>query len=311
MTRTYANDEFAHVPVMRDEIVELFGPVPAGAVVDATLGGAGHATALLDAHPHLSIIGLDRDPDAVAVATERLAPYGDRAAVHHVRFDALAEVVEGPVSGVLFDLGVSSPQLDRGERGFAFRHDGPLDMRMDPTRGRSAADLVNDESAETLAQILRDGGETRWAKRIAAAIVASRPITTTGELAEIVRNAIPAAARRTGGHPATRSFQALRIAVNDELAILPGAIDDAIAALAPHGRCVVLAYHSGEDRIVKERFNEAVTGGCTCPPRLPCGCGAEPKVTLVFRGAHKPSTEELARNHRAESARLRACEAVA
>ena len=126
-----------------------------------------------------------------------------------------------------------------------------------------------------------------------------------------MRNAIPAAARRTGGHPATRSFQALRIAVNDELAILPGAIDDAIAALAPRGRCVVLAYHSGEDRIVKERFNEAVTGGCTCPPRLPCVCGAEPKVTLVFRGSHKPSAEELARNHRAESARLRACEAVA
>jgi 16S rRNA (cytosine1402-N4)-methyltransferase len=308
---TRPESEFVHEPVMRDEIVELFAPVPAGPVVDATLGGAGHATALLDAHPHLSIIGLDRDPDAIAAATERLAPYGDRAAVHHVRFDALAEVVEGPVSGVLFDLGVSSPQLDRGERGFAFRHNGPLDMRMDPTRGRSAADLVNDETEKNLAQILRDGGETRWASRIAKMIVRSRPITTTGELAELVRNAIPAAARRTGGHPATRTFQALRIAVNEELAILPGAIDDAIAALAPRGRCVVLAYHSGEDRIVKERFNEAVTGGCVCPPQLPCVCGAEPKVKLVFRGARKPSAEELARNHRAESARLRACEAVA
>ncbi|MDP1793029.1 MAG: 16S rRNA (cytosine(1402)-N(4))-methyltransferase RsmH [Acidimicrobiales bacterium] len=303
--------DFAHIPVMRDEVVDLFAPVPGGSVVDATLGGAGHAVALLDAHPHLSIIGLDRDPDAIAAATERLAPYGDRASVHHVRFDALAQVVDAPLSGVLFDLGVSSPQLDRGERGFAFRHDGPLDMRMDPTRGRSAADLVNDETAEVLAQILRDGGETRWAWRIANAIVDSRPITTTGELAELVRNAIPAAARRKGGHPATRTFQALRIAVNDELAILPGAIDDAIAALAPSGRCVVLAYHSGEDKIVKDRFNEAVSGGCTCPPRLPCVCGAEPKVKLVFRGAHKPSAEELARNHRAESARLRACEAVA
>ncbi len=311
MTQPHDESEFIHEPVMRDEVVELFAPVPGGPVIDATLGGAGHAVALLEAHPHLSIIGLDRDPDAVAVATERLARFGDRAAVHHVRFDALADVVEGPVSGVLFDLGVSSPQLDRGERGFAFRHDGPLDMRMDPTRGISAADLVNDESEEALALILRDGGETRWARRIAAAIVANRPVTTTGQLAELVRNAIPAPARRTGGHPATRTFQALRIAVNEELAILPGAIDAAIAALAPMGRCVVLAYHSGEDRIVKERFNLAATGGCNCPPKLPCVCGAEPKVALVFRGSRKPSAQELTRNHRAESARLRACEAVA
>ncbi|MEY2468170.1 MAG: rRNA (cytosine1402-N4)-methyltransferase [Actinomycetota bacterium] len=306
---------FAHEPVMVAEVVDLFAPVPDGAVVDATVGGAGHAAAILDAHPNLSIIGLDRDPDAVAAASERLAEYGDRAQIHRARFDALAEVVaadgRGPVSGVLFDLGVSSPQLDRGERGFAFRHDGPLDMRMDPTTGRSAADLVNEESIDALAAILRDGGETRWASRIARAIANSRPITTTGELAEIVRNAIPAATRRTGGHPATRTFQALRIAVNDELAILPGAIDDAIASLAPRGRCVVLAYHSGEDRIVKARFNEAVTGGCTCPPNLPCVCGAEPKVKLVFRGSRKPSADELARNHRAESARMRACEAVA
>jgi 16S rRNA (cytosine1402-N4)-methyltransferase len=304
--------DFAHEPVMRDEIVELFAPVPAGPVVDATLGGAGHATALLEAHPQLSIIGIDRDPDAIEAASERLAPFGERVRIHRARFDALADVVDGQrVSGVLFDLGVSSPQLDRGERGFAFRHDGPLDMRMDPTQGRSAADIVNDESVDEIARILREGGETKWAFRIAKAIVASRPITTTGELAELVRNAIPAAARRTGGHPATRTFQALRIAVNDELAILPGAIDDAIAALAPAGRCVVLAYHSGEDRIVKERFNEAVTGGCVCPPQLPCVCGAEPKVKLVFRGSRKPSAAELARNHRAESARLRACEAVA
>ena len=305
------NRAFEHEPVMKTEVVELFAPVPEGSVVDATLGGAGHATAILDAHPHLSIIGLDRDPDAVEAATERLAPYGARATVHHARFDTLADVVDGPVSGVLFDLGVSSPQLDRGERGFAFRNEGPLDMRMDPTTGRSAADIVNESSLDELAQILRDGGEERWAFRIARALVNARPIESTGQLAELVRSAIPAAARRKGGHPATRTFQALRIAVNDELAILPGAIDDAIAALAPRGRCVVLAYHSGEDRIVKERFNEAVTGGCVCPPHLPCVCGAEPKVKLVFRGARKPSAEELKRNHRAESARLRACEAVA
>ncbi|MBA2607754.1 MAG: 16S rRNA (cytosine(1402)-N(4))-methyltransferase RsmH [Actinobacteria bacterium] len=306
---------FAHVPVMADEVVELFAPVPDGRVVDATLGGAGHAVAILDAHPGLSIIGIDRDPDAIHAAEARLAPYGDRASVHRARFDALADVVAadggGPVSGVLFDLGVSSPQLDHGERGFAFRNDGPLDMRMDPTTGRSAADLVNEDSVESLTRILRDGGETKWASRIARAIVNARPITTTGELAEIVRSAIPAAARRTGGHPATRAFQSLRIAVNDELAILPGTIDDAIAALAPSGRCVVLAYHSGEDRIVKQRFNEAVTGGCACPPSLPCVCGAEAKVKLVFRGAKKAAPEELERNLRAQSARLRACEAVA
>lgn len=306
---------FEHTPVMLNEIIELFAPVPEGAVVDATLGGAGHASALLEAHPQISIIGIDRDPDAIEAATERLAPFGERARIHRGRFDAIADVVaadgRGPVSGVLFDLGVSSPQLDRGDRGFAFRHDGPLDMRMDPTQGRSAADIVNEDSIDAIAQILRNGGETRWAYRIAKAIAASRPITTTGELAELVRSAIPAAARRTGGHPATRTFQALRIAVNDELAILPGAIDDAIAALAPRGRCVVLAYHSGEDRIVKERFNEAATGGCTCPPQLPCVCGAEPKVKLIFRGSRKASAEELDRNHRADSARLRACEAVA
>ncbi len=306
---------FSHEPVMVDEVVDLFAPVPDGSVVDATVGGGGHAAAILGAHPGLSVIGLDRDPDAIKAAGERLASFGARARLHHARFDALAEVVAadnaGPVSGVLLDLGVSSPQLDRGERGFAFRHDGPLDMRMDPTTGTSAADIVNESTVDELARILRVGGEMRWAHRIAPAIIDRRPITTTGELAEIVRNAIPAAARRTGGHPATHTFQALRIAVNDELAILPGAIDDAIASLAPRGRCVVLAYHSGEDRIVKERFNEAVTGGCTCPPRLPCACGAQPSVTLVFRGAHKPSAAELARNHRAASARLRACQAVA
>jgi len=209
------SNEFDHTPVMLDEVVALFGPVPDGRVVDATLGGAGHATALLDAHPGLSIIGLDRDPSAIEAATARLAPYGERARVHRVRFDALADVVaadgRGPVSGVLFDLGVSSPQLDRGDRGFAFRHDGPLDMRMDPTTGRSASDIVNQDSVDAIAQILRDGGEERWAFRIAKAIVASRPIETTGQLAELVRNAIPAAARRKGGHPATRTFQALRV----------------------------------------------------------------------------------------------------
>jgi 16S rRNA (cytosine1402-N4)-methyltransferase len=303
---------FEHVPVMLAEVVELFAPVPEGAVVDATVGGAGHAAALLDSRADLSVVGLDRDQAAVAAATERLAPYGERAHVHHARFDRLADVIdqEGarPVSGVLFDLGVSSHQLDEADRGFAFRHDAAVDMRMDRTQSFSAATLLNEGDVMDIMRVLVDGGETRWAKRIANAIVRDRPVTTTAQLAELVRSAIPAAARRTGGHPATRTFQALRIAVNEELALLPAAIDDAIAALAPRGRCVVLSYHSGEDRIVKDRFNAAATGGCTCPPGLPCGCGAVPTVRLLNRGARKPGAAELAVNHRAESARLRAVE---
>jgi 16S rRNA (cytosine1402-N4)-methyltransferase len=303
---------FEHEPVMVDEIVELFAPVPAGTVVDATLGGAGHARALLEAHPQLRVAGLDRDPLAVAVATERLAPFGDRATVTHARFDGMAAAVADlgleVVSGVLFDLGVSSPQLDRADRGFSHRFDAALDMRMDTTTGITAADVVNGYDEAELARVLRELGDERYARRIARSIVANRPITTTAQLAEIVRDAIPAPARRTGGHPARRSFQAVRIEVNAELEILPDALDDAMALLAPGGRCVVLAYHSGEDRIVKERFRNAATGGCTCPPGLPCQCGAVPTVRLLKRGAWKPSAAEVARNPRAESARLRAVE---
>lgn len=308
-----ANPGFDHLPVMVDRVVELFAPVPPGLVVDATLGGAGHSRAILDAHPHLRILGLDQDAEAVAAATRALAPYGDRAVVRHVRFDHLAEVLgelaEGGVSGVLFDLGVSSPQLDRSDRGFSFRKDGPLDMRMDRRRERTAADVVNNYSAERLAQTLDRYGDERYARRIADAIVAARPIRTTGQLAEVVANAIPAPARRTSkGHPARRTFQAIRIEVNDELSILADAIDQAIDALLPGGRCVAMSYHSGEDRIVKERFRLAETGGCTCPPGLPCACGAERKVRLLKRGAERPDSVEILRNPRAESVRLRAVE---
>jgi len=309
------NPPFEHQPVMVDEIVDLFAPVPAGTLVDATLGGASHARALLDAHTHLRLAGLDRDPDAVAVARERLAPYGERATVIHTRFDAIADAVHGlgleVVSGVLFDLGVSSPQLDRPERGFSHRFDAPLDMRMDTTTGITAADVVNGYEEAELVRVLRELGDERYATRIARSIVAHRPITTTAQLAEIVRDAIPAPARRTGGHPARRSFQAVRIEVNAELEVLPDALDQAIDLLAPGGRCAVLAYHSGEDRIVKERFRNAATGGCTCPPGLPCGCGAVPVVRLLKRGAWKPSAAEVAANPRAESARLRAVEKLA
>jgi 16S rRNA (cytosine1402-N4)-methyltransferase len=299
---------FAHEPVMAAEIVELFRPVPPGVVADATVGGGGHAAALLRAHPHLTVVGLDRDPDAVAAARERLAPFGTRARVVHAHFDQLRSVVGTALSGALFDLGVSSPQLDRGERGFSYQTDAPLDMRMDPTEPGTAADVVNNVPESDLARMIAESGEARFARRIARAIVSARPIQTTGRLAEVVRNAIPAAARRTGGHPARRVFQAVRIEVNRELRLLPGAIDDAVDLLSPGGRIAVLSYHSGEDRIVKSRLNYAATGGCVCPPGLPCACGAVPVIRLLNRGARKPSPAEVASNRRAESARLRAAE---
>jgi 16S rRNA (cytosine1402-N4)-methyltransferase len=299
---------FEHEPVMADEIVAIFGDVPPGLLVDATLGGGGHARALLGAHPQSRLLGIDQDADALAAAARVLAPFGDRVQLVHARFDRLPELVQEPVSGVLFDLGVSSYQLDMAARGFSYRADAPLDMRMDRSAGRTAADVVNEADERELAWLFAENGERRFARRIASRIVANRPIITTTQLAEVVRDAIPAAARRTGGHPAKRVFQAVRIAVNDELAILPGALDAAVDALRPGGRCVVLAYHSGEDRIVKDRFRDAATGGCACPPGLPCGCGAQSTVRLLHRGSRSPSAEEVARNPRAESARLRAVE---
>ncbi|HLI23534.1 MAG TPA: 16S rRNA (cytosine(1402)-N(4))-methyltransferase RsmH [Acidimicrobiales bacterium] len=303
---------FAHVPVMVAEVTALLAAVPPGVVVDATVGAGGHAAAVLGAHPGITVVGLDQDPAAVAAAGAALAPFGDRAGVRRARFDALPRLAAelGPLSGVLFDLGVSSPQLDRPERGFSYRAGGPLDMRMDTEAPLDAAQVVNGWDEGSLARLLAEHGEARFARRIARAIVAARPLSTTTELAEVVRTAIPAAARRHGGHPARRVFQAVRVAVNAELAILPAALDAAIDALVPGGRCVALSYHSGEDRIVKDRFARAATGGCVCPPGLPCVCGATPRVRLLTRGARKPSAAEVAANRRAESARLRAVEAL-
>ncbi len=305
---------FVHDPVLVDLVVELFHPVPAGTVVDATLGGAGHAATVLQSRPDLRVLGLDRDRNALAAARARLAPFGDRAEAHHARFDQLATVVAAagaasqPIVGVLFDLGVSSPQFDDADRGFSYRHDAPLDMRMDQGSGPSAADLVNTASEQELAGILRRNADERYAGRIARAIVAARPIATTGQLADVVVTAIPAPARRKGGFPAKRTFQALRIAVNEELDVLPPALDAALDVLAPGGRLVVISYHSGEDRIVKERLRRADDGGCTCPPGLPCGCGAVPEARLLKRGGWTPSTTEIEMNPRAASARLRAVE---
>lgn len=303
---------FEHRPVMVEQVSELFAPVPAGTVIDATVGAGGHARAVLLAYPHLRILGLDRDPAAVAAASATLSPFGSRAVVVQSRFDRLAEVAAehgvGRASGVLFDLGVSSVHVDVAERGFSYRQTGPLDMRMDPGDPTTAADLANTMSESDLASLFARNGEGRFARRIARAVVGARPLTTTTQLADVVRDAIPAPARRRGGHPARRVFQALRIEVNEELSLLDPALDEALALLAPMGRCVVLSYHSGEDRIVKRRFAAEAARVCTCPPGMPCTCGAPAHAKLVQRRALRPSAAELAANPRAESARLRAIE---
>ncbi|HET9061177.1 MAG TPA: 16S rRNA (cytosine(1402)-N(4))-methyltransferase RsmH [Acidimicrobiales bacterium] len=307
------NRAFQHRPVMLDEVVQLFADVPAGWLVDTTVGGAGHARALLQSNAALSVLGVDRDPEAVAVAKEVLAPFGERAIVVHARSDQAADLLfpHGiqAISGTLFDLGVSSYQLDEPGRGFSYRHDAPLDMRMDPTTGITAAEYLASTPPAQLVRLFVEHGEDRFAKRIVSAIAASQPVQTTGQLAEVVAGAVPAAARRRG-HPAKRVFQALRVAVNSELAILPAALEALLGRLVPGGRAVVISYHSGEDRMVKEVFNRAATGGCTCPPGLPCVCGAVPTVRLLNRGARKATPGEVEANPRAKGARLRAVEAL-
>jgi 16S rRNA (cytosine1402-N4)-methyltransferase len=306
------SEGFEHRPVMVDEIVDVFRPVPPGLIVDATVGGGGHARALLDALPQHRLLGLDQDEEALVAANVTLSGFADRVTLRHARFDRLKVMVreaEGdPVVGVLFDLGVSSPQVDRADRGFSYSQNAPLDMRMDRTQSLTAAAVVNDYPVDRLIAILHDYGDERFAARVANAIVAARPLTSTAQLVDVIRGAIPAPARRRGGHPAKRTFQALRIEVNSELDVLGPALDEAIDVLAPGGRCAVLAYHSGEDRIVKDRFRNAETGGCVCPPGMPCVCGAQPLVRLIRRGVRKPSAAEVAANPRAESARLRAVE---
>lgn len=306
--------EFHHLPVMVHEIVEVFGSVPEGVVLDATLGGGGHSAHLLERWPHLRILGIDRDGTALEAARRRLAPFGTRVQTFRTRFDGLVHAMEAlsidTLSGALFDLGVSSPQLDTAQRGFSYRHDAPLDMRMDTEQEWSAADVVNGYPADRLVQVLQKYGDERFARRIAAAIVAARPIESTNRLAEVVTSAIPAPARRTGGHPAKRTFQAIRIEVNGELDVLPDALDAAIHRTVVGGRLAVLSYHSGEDRIVKATFREHETGGCECPRELPCVCDAVRTVRLVRGVPRQPSAAEQTSNRRASSARLRVVERI-
>lgn len=301
---------------MLERCVEILGPAagPGAVFVDATLGLGGHSEALLARYPQIRLIGLDRDPQALARSAERLAPYADRTDLVHAIYDELPDVLRRlgvrRIHGILFDLGVSSLQLDLRERGFAYAYDAPLDMRMDQTAELTAEQVVNTYPAADLARILRDYGEERFARRVADAIVAQRaraPFTSTAPLAELVRDSIPAATRRTGGHPAKRTFQALRIEVNAELAVLGRAVPAAVDALAVGGRIAVLSYHSLEDRLVKRVL---VAGAeSTAPPRMPIAPpGTEPLLTLLTRGAQEPTEQEVADNPRAASAKFRAAE---
>jgi 16S rRNA (cytosine1402-N4)-methyltransferase len=306
-----------HIPVLRDRIVALLAAAPDGVLVDATLGAAGHARAAvlarLERHGAAHLVGLDRDPDALELATANLADLAADPRVRidlvRTRFDALGDELDRlgirRVAGVLFDLGISSMHVDRPDRGFSYRQDGPLDMRMDPDTPVMAAHLVNELPAHELAGLLRRYADEKFADRIARAVVAARPLTSTTELAEVVRDAIPQAGRRTGGHPATRTFQALRIAVNGELDALERALPIALDRLGTGGICAALSYHSLEDRAVKRAFVQAATG-CICPQGFPvCACGRTPLVEHVVRRPERPDDAEIANNRRASAARLR------
>ncbi len=314
-------ESMQHISVMRDRCVELLSPSIISSanpvVVDATLGLGGHSEALLQKFSHLTVIGIDRDLQALAKANTRLAPFGDRFKSAHAIFDQLSEVIENfgitEVNGVLFDLGVSSMQLDEGSRGFSYSHDAPLDMRMDQSRGITASEIINTYQPGELVRILRVYGEEKFATRIVENIVKERaiaPMNSTIQLATLVKNSIPAATRRTGGNPSKRTFQALRIAVNDELGAIERAIPQALEHIIIGGRVVVMSFQSLEDRIIKEHFAEASTS--KSPRELPIELPQyAAKFKLVFNSSEKPTESEIEENSRAASTRLRAIERVA
>ena len=310
-----------HVSVMRDECIELLSPAISAhanpVVIDATLGLGGHTEALLNKFPQLVVIGIDRDTQAIEIATERLSRFGQRFISHHSIFDRISDVAKehgySHAQGILFDLGVSSLQLDHSDRGFSYAHDASLDMRMDKSQAKTAADIVNTYSPGELVRILRTYGEEKFATRIVESIVKERekaPLNSTSHLATLVKNAIPAATRRTGGNPAKRTFQALRIETNDELGAITRAIPQALELLDIHARLVVMSFQSLEDRIVKNFFQEATTSGT--PQGLPVEIAElAAKFALVFNGSQSPSEAEVEENSRAASVRLRAIERVA
>lgn len=307
--------EFHHVSVLLDECIEGLNIKPDGIYVDGTLGGAGHSYHIAEKLTTGRLIGIDRDPVALKAAGERLSPFADRVTLVHSNFCRMGQVLQelgiSGVDGILLDLGVSSPQLDDGSRGFSYMTDAPLDMRMDNGDALSADTVVNTWSYEELKRILYDYGEERYAPAIAAAIVRKReisPICTTLELVDVIRSAMPPAALREKQHPAKRTFQAIRIAVNDELNSVSKAMDAAIPCLNPGGRLAVITFHSLEDRIVKNAM-AAAAKGCICPPEFPvCVCGRKPQVTVLTRKPIVSGEEELERNPRARSAKLRICE---
>jgi len=310
--------DFVHVPVMLDEVLAGLNLRPGGIYVDCTLGGAGHSEAILRrTSPDGRLVALDQDPEAIAFAQRRLAPYRDRVELVQVNFVKLTEVLNQLnikfVDGILFDLGVSSYQLDNPVRGFSYLHDAPLDMRMDPGKKITAGELVNKLPVKELARIIRNYGEERWASRIAEFIGVERErrtIETTGQLVEIIKRAVPARARRDGPHPARRTFQALRIAVNDELEILAGAIRSAVHALRSGGRICVITFHSLEDRIIKDLFRELALP-CLCPKDFPvCICGREKVLKIITAKPLAASAGELEHNPRSRSARLRIAEKI-
>ena len=311
-------EDFHHISVMPDEVLSALSPHAGGIYVDGTLGGAGHAGLILTASaPDGMLIGFDRDAEAIAVAKERLSPFGDRVRLFQRNFASIAaslsEIGVAEIDGFVLDLGVSSHQLDREERGFSFMHDAPLDMRMDRSSGPSAADLVNTLAEEELFRIISQYGEERWAKRVASFIVKARdekPIETTLELVDVIKGAIPKAKWEDRLHPATRTFQGLRIAVNEELKSLEDGLVDLLKLLRKGGRGAVISFHSLEDRIVKEGFRSAATG-CTCPKDLPgCVCGRVPQFKVVTRKPLRAGEGEVTANPRSRSARLRVVEKI-
>ncbi|MBQ4159709.1 MAG: 16S rRNA (cytosine(1402)-N(4))-methyltransferase RsmH [Clostridia bacterium] len=308
---------FHHVPVLFEECLNGLAIRENGIYVDGTLGGAGHSSAIAQRLRGGRLIGIDRDANAIEAASKRLEPYADRVTIVKNNFSNIKQVLSDlqidKIDGALLDLGVSSHQLDEPERGFSYMHDAPLDMRMDRQAQKSAYDVVNGYSEEELARIIRTYGEENWAKRIAAFIAKRRamnPVRTTGELVGIIKDAIPAGARQEGGHPAKRTFQAIRIEVNGELEILKDAVNDFTEVLKPGGRLCIITFHSLEDRIIKDAFS-ALAQGCTCPREFPvCVCGKQPKVKIITRKPIVASQQELDENTRAKSAKLRIAEVL-